>query len=72
MESVWAIVTANNIIDTGVRTKDGRPMSAIALQDSCRAIQVNGNNIFNWGDQVPMLNGIEEDNSCHHNQARKD
>jgi hypothetical protein len=67
-ESAWATVTGNNIIDTGVRTRDGSEMTGIVVKDSCRGIQVTGNNIFNWGDQVPMLNGIEEDKSCYNNQ----
>jgi hypothetical protein len=67
-ESAWATVTANNIIDTGVRTRDGAEMTGIVVEDTCRGIQITGNNLFNVGDQVPMRNGIMEDESCHSNQ----
>jgi hypothetical protein len=66
--AAWTTVTGNNIIDTGVRTRDGSEMNGVVVRDSCRGVLVNGNNIFNWGDQVPMHHGITEDPSCYNNQ----
>ena len=67
-QASWATITANNIIDTGVRTRDGSKKTGIVLKNECRGIQISGNNLFNWGDQVPMLNGIQEDSTCYNNQ----
>lgn len=64
----WATVTANNIIDTGVRSRDKSKKSGIVLKNECKGIQITGNNLFNWGDHPPMLNGIQEDSTCYNNQ----
>lgn len=65
--AAWATVTGNNIIDSGVRSRDGSKKTGVILKNESRAIQISGNNLFNWGDQVPMLNGIEEDSTCYNN-----
>jgi hypothetical protein len=64
----WATVTANNIIDSGVRSRDGSKKIGIVLKNESRGIQITGNSLFNWGNQVPMLNGIQEDATCYNNQ----
>ncbi len=64
----WATITANNIIDTGVRARDGSLKTGIVVRNESKGVQVTGNNIFNWGDQVPMLHGISEDPTCLNNQ----
>lgn len=64
----WGTITANNIIDSGVRARDGLERTGIVVRNECKGIQVTGNNIFNWGDQMPMLYGIYEDSSSINNQ----
>lgn len=64
----WVTITGNNIIDTGVRDPKKRAMTGIVLKRKCRAVQVTGNNLFNWGDQPKMLRGISEDATCYSNQ----
>jgi parallel beta-helix repeat protein len=62
----WGSVSSNNIIDSGVRTRDGSHMNGIVIEGS-KGLQVTANAIFNWGDQAPMLMGITEDGASHHN-----
>jgi hypothetical protein len=60
----WGTITANNIIDSGVRAGDGVERNGIVMSEETRSIQVTGNAIFNWGDQVPMMYGIVEGEKC--------
>ncbi|MFC1558044.1 right-handed parallel beta-helix repeat-containing protein [candidate division KSB1 bacterium] len=62
----WGTITGNNIIDTGVRTKDGSLRNGIVLEET-NGLQITGNIIYNWGDQVPMKYGIIEDEKCENN-----
>lgn len=63
----WGTISANNIIDSGVRAGDGEYRNGIVLSNETRSIQVSGNAIFNWGDQVPMKHGIFEKDRCRMN-----
>jgi hypothetical protein len=63
----WGSLTGNNVIDSGVREHEGRPMHGIWLREGCQGLQVTGNAVFNWGDQVPMDVGILEAEDCSHN-----
>lgn len=63
----WATITGNNVIDVGVRAEDGTLKDCIRLEDASRGVQVTGNALFNWGDQIPMYRGIYEEESCYHN-----
>ena len=63
----WGTVTGNNIIDSGVRSRDRAPMVGVLLEEGTQGVQVVGNAIFNWGDQVPMKHGIFEGEGCSHN-----
>ncbi|MGE4489727.1 MAG: right-handed parallel beta-helix repeat-containing protein [Kiritimatiellales bacterium] len=60
----WGTVSANNIIDSGVRTPDKSLRNGLILKNDTRGVQVSGNAIFNWGDQTPMEWGVIEDDSC--------
>jgi len=62
----WGTISSNNIIDSGVRTRDGSFMNGIVLEGS-EGLQVTANAIFNWGDQAPMQTGISEDGACRNN-----
>lgn len=63
----WGAVGANNVIDVGVRARDGKPVDAIVLDRGTKGISLANNAIFNWGDQVPMKNGIIETKDCENN-----
>ncbi|VGO19595.1 right-handed parallel beta-helix repeat-containing protein [Pontiella sulfatireligans] len=63
----WGTVSANNIIDTGVRAHDKTLRNGIILRNGTSSVQVTGNALFNWGDQMPMQTGIDEDASCRVN-----
>ncbi len=58
-DSMWATLTGNNVIDSGVRTADGSYRTGIVIRQ-CQGAVVNGNNVFNWGDQAPLAYGIDE------------
>eukprot|EP00730_Choanoeca_flexa_P014896 TRINITY_DN6683_c0_g1_i1.p1 TRINITY_DN6683_c0_g1~~TRINITY_DN6683_c0_g1_i1.p1 ORF type:complete len:500 (+),score=153.07 TRINITY_DN6683_c0_g1_i1:69-1568(+) len=63
----WATVASNNIIDNGVRhhTPSGDTLQhGVYLEGACKGVQVTGNAIFNWGDQVPMSTAIMEEATC--------
>ena len=66
----WATVCGSNVIDAGVRARDGKLRNGIVLADGTEGVQVTGNAIFSWGDQVPMAHGVFEEESCHNNAAR--
>lgn len=57
----WANVTANNVIDTGVRDLNEVERVGIRVTGSSRGAQVVGNQIFNWGDQTIMAAGVHID-----------
>jgi hypothetical protein len=63
----WGAVNGNEFIDQGVRARDGEPVTGVVLSEGTQGVQVVGNTIFNWGDQVPMRNGLEEDATCLNN-----
>jgi hypothetical protein len=63
----WATITANNFIDSGVRTRDGSFTNGVVTENKLEGVQVTGNAIFNWGDQNPMTYGITEDETCANN-----
>lgn len=63
----WGAINANEVIDQGVRSRDGSFTDGIVLSQNTQGMQVVGNTVFNWGDQVPMRNGIVEDASCKNN-----
>ena len=63
----WGSINANEVIDQGVRTRDGAFTDGIILSRGTEGLQVVGNTIFNWGDQVPMRCGVVEDKSCRNN-----
>ncbi len=63
----WGTVSANNVIDSGVRAEDGEERNGIVMTGETRSIQVVANAIFNWGDQVPMEHGILEEEDCRLN-----
>ncbi len=63
----WGAINGNEVIDSGVRAHDGKFTMGIVLSANTQGVQVTGNTIFNWGDQVPMQNGIIEDASCQNN-----
>lgn len=43
-------------------------MLGLCLTDATQSVQITGNTIFNWDDQVPMKTGIQENSSCCNNQ----
>ncbi len=61
----WGLVNCNEIIDTGVRHDPY--MTGVVLAGRTKGVQVTGNAIFNWGDQLPMKIGIREEPTCSHN-----
>ena len=61
------VISGNEVIDSGVRTRDGSLASAIVLENDTRTIQISNNTIFNFGDQCPMEWAITEDATCHNN-----
>ncbi|MEQ9032944.1 MAG: NosD domain-containing protein [Aggregatilineales bacterium] len=63
----WGTITGNEIIDSGVRVRQPPYTIGIVLEGETRGVQVTGNTIFNWGDQVPMRGGIKEEATCHDN-----
>jgi len=63
----WGAVNGNEVIDSGVRARDGSPMVGILLRSGVQGVQVVGNTVFNWGDQCPMQVGIREDDTCRSN-----
>lgn len=63
----WGTVSANEVIDTGVRDSQGVLKNGIMLVSGTKGIQVSANAIFNWGDQVEMQTGIYEDETCLNN-----
>ena len=63
----WGAINGNEVIDSGVRTRDNSYTIGIILSDNTQGVQVTGNTIFNWGDQVPMQHGITEDETCCNN-----
>lgn len=60
----WGSITGNNVIDTGVRARDGSSRTGILIEQGTKGIQVSSNAVFNWGDQGQMTDGIAEDNTC--------
>jgi hypothetical protein len=66
----WGAINGNEFIDQGVRARDGAPTNGIVLSEGTQGVQVVGNTIFNWGDQVPLGVGILEDASCRNNLIR--
>ena len=63
----WGSISSNNVIDNGVRTRDGSYRNGVVLKDKTMGIQITSNAIFNWGDQTPMEYGITEDSTCANN-----
>ncbi len=63
----WGLVSACNIIDSGVRDKQGKFTTGLVMKNGCMGLQISSNAVFNWGDQCPMLYGITEDESCADN-----
>jgi hypothetical protein len=63
----WGTASGNNFIDAGVRARDGKPVHGVSLEGTTRGVQVVGNAVFNWGDQVPMAAGIWEAPTCRNN-----
>jgi parallel beta-helix repeat protein len=63
----WGTVSANNIIDSGVRTRDGSFRNGVVLKNGSQGIHITSNAIYNWGDQTPLNYGIIEDRSCKNN-----
>jgi hypothetical protein len=63
----WGTVSGNEFIDQGVRSRDGVHTDGVVLSESTQGVQVVGNAIFNWGDQVPMAVGVREDATCRNN-----
>jgi hypothetical protein len=63
----WGSVSSNNIIDNGIRTRDGSYTNGVVLENETQGIQVTSNAIFNWGDQAPMEYGVIEDATCSYN-----
>lgn len=63
----WGALCGNNVIDAGVRAPDSGRRHGIQLTAGTEGVQVTGNAIFSWGDQVPMAYGVLEDESCRGN-----
>jgi len=63
----WGAINGNEFIDQGVRSRDGVHMKGVVLAEGTQGVQVVGNTIFNWGDQVPMSIGVDEDATCRNN-----
>lgn len=66
----WGVVSGNNVIDAGVRAADGGRRDGIRLAEGSEGLQITGNALFSWGDQVPMAHGVFEDETCRHNAVR--
>lgn len=63
----WGTVSANEVIDSGVRDPNEVSRHGIFLLEQSRGLSISGNAIFNWGDQVPMENGVYETEDCEKN-----
>ena len=63
----WGAINGNEFIDQGVRSRDGVHTIGVVLSETTQGVQVVGNTIFNWGDQVPMAIGVKEDDTCRNN-----
>lgn len=63
----WGAINGNEVIDSGVRARDGSPMVGILLRSGVQGVQIVGNTVFNWGDQCPMEVGIREAPTCRGN-----
>lgn len=66
----WGTLSGNNVIDPGVRAPDGGRRSGIVLSERTEGMQVTGNALFSWGDQVPMACGVIEDDTCRNNNVQ--
>lgn len=62
----WGSISSNNVIDSGVRHHQSYK-TGIILEKETKGIQIVGNAIFNWGDQVPMNIAIKETSDCSKN-----
>jgi hypothetical protein len=66
----WGTLSGINVIDAGVRAPDGGRRHGIVLAAGTEGMQVTGNAIFSWGDQVPMACGVIEDETCRNNSVQ--
>ncbi|GAB2587341.1 hypothetical protein GCM10027190_40450 [Spirosoma areae] len=53
-------MSGNNVIDSGVRTRDGSLRTGIVLEKGFKDLQVTSNAVFNWGDQIPMASALSK------------
>lgn len=62
---IWGTVTGNEFIDSGGSVEPKK--HGIYIHTDSRGIQVTGNNVFAWEDQLPMIYGIYENDDCQSN-----
>lgn len=62
---IWGTVTGNEFIDSGGSVEPKK--HGIYLHTDSRGIQVTGNNVFAWEDQLPMVYAIYENDDCQSN-----
>jgi len=62
----WGTISANEIMDSGAGSSDG-PKFNVYLHTDVKGMQVTGNSLFTWADQLPTKSGIFEDAECSDN-----
>ena len=62
---IWGAVTGNEFIDSGGSVEPKK--HGIYIHTDSRGLQVTGNQIFAWEDQLPMIYGIYENDDCQSN-----
>ncbi len=62
---IWGTVTGNEVIDSGGSVEPKK--HGIYIHTDARGLQVTGNQIFAWEDQLPMIYGIYENDDCQSN-----
>jgi len=66
----WGVVNGCNVIDVGSRSRDDKCKDGINMGEGTEGVQVSGNTLFSWADQVPLAHGVFEDESCRNNAMR--
>ena len=63
----WGTVSANEIMDSGAGGREGQNKYHIYMHTDVKGIQITGNRLFCWADQLPTKAGIFEAEDCRDN-----
>ncbi len=63
----WGTVSANEIMDSGAGGRRGENKYHIYMHTDVKGIQITGNRLFCWADQLPTKAGIFEGEDCRDN-----